>query len=115
MEPENKNWFQRLLEFEPARVRAIIAALVALAAIWGFNISGIGDQVGGSWELLYALIPLVLGEVIRPAVRPEKRVVAALDSEGNTVATERSEVPTGRRVRVALVDPTADEDDTSAS
>lgn len=99
------------MRYEPARVRSIITAIVSLAAIWGFNISDFGDKAGGSWELLYALIPLVLGEIIRPSVTPAKAVVVAESKSGKHRTGAASILGEGKHVAVSTDAKLLDADD----
>ena len=57
---------------EPARVRAVLAAVVALIAVLGFV--AFSEQVGAVGEavivLVFTTLPLVQGEVTRKVVTP---------------------------------------------
>ena len=72
------HWLAKISELEPARVRAVIAAVVGLAASIGIVIDA---ELSGAIEAivigLLTLLPLLLGESIRRKVTP----VAVLDED----------------------------------
>lgn len=60
--------WERLKTFEPALLGAAIAAVVGTLALWGIDVSAIGDRIDGSWALLYPVIILVQGWWVRGKV-----------------------------------------------
>ena len=72
------DWLAKVSQLEPARVRAVIAAVVGLAASIGIVIDA---ELSGAIEAivigLLTLLPLLLGESIRRKVTP----VAVLDED----------------------------------
>lgn len=72
-----KEFFARLLAFEPVQVRAVLMALVVAAGAFGLSEVGPwADKVDTAWTALFAVIPLIQGWVTRPAVTPNAKVEA---------------------------------------
>lgn len=63
-------WWERLRLFEPAMVRAVVVAVVGVLALWGVDAADVGERVSGSWELLFAVLPIVQGWWTRTVVSP---------------------------------------------
>ena len=65
------NWWSRIRELEPARLRAVWAAIIAVAVALGVTISADTDRaVQAAIVLFAAVIPLVQGESTRRKVTP---------------------------------------------
>jgi hypothetical protein len=93
-------WWQRVLQFEPARVRAILLALATVLAVFGLDATGVLSKVDEAWTALYAIIPLVLGEAVRRAVVPAGAVVEQVAPNGEVYAGPANDrEPTGTVVR----------------
>ena len=67
-------WWERVRLLEPARVRAVVASLVAIGVIWGLDVSPWADRVTETWALIFPLLAviqgLVQGEWTRTVVSP---------------------------------------------
>lgn len=79
-----------LTRFEPARVRAVVAAVIALAGALGvtlgFDLPGIAEAL---LLVLAAVVPLVQGEATRAVVVPVDAIPAGtvlLDEPGRHAA-----------------------------
>jgi hypothetical protein len=99
----SKPWWSRFTTLEPALVRAVVAALVGVAALWGLDAAGFGDKVSESWALLFPLIALLQGWWTRQSVTSNKVVVEQLDRTGNDVVAgpANTRVEPGEKVRSA--------------
>ena len=68
------SWWARVRLLEPARVRAVVASLVAIGVIWGLDVSPWADRVTETWALIFPLLAviqgLVQGEWTRTVVSP---------------------------------------------
>lgn len=100
-------------KFEPAVWKGIVLGLVGLLAIWGLDVSGLGDQVSASIDIIAVLIPLVTSAVaglwIRKSVTPNVAVVERATKDGQVVAGEaNSLVPEGEVVRAVDASPVID-------
>lgn len=99
-----KNFLEYLKNFEPAVWKSFVGALVILAAIWGVDVSALGDQVTQSLDVLAYLIPAVItvltGLWIRKSVTAPGNTAVVLDSDGKTVAGPALDAPNGTPVDV---------------
>ena len=68
------SWWTRVRMLEPARVRAVVVALVTIGAIWGIDLSPLGDRLAETWDQVWMLIPIISalaqGEWTRSVVSP---------------------------------------------
>lgn len=92
-------------KFEPAVWKGIVVGLVGLLAIWGLDVSGLGEQVSASIDIIAVLIPLVTSAVaglwIRRSVTPTVAVAEQVTKEGQVVAGPANDIEkTGTVVRV---------------
>ncbi|HEY9249248.1 MAG TPA: hypothetical protein VIO38_08960 [Rariglobus sp.] len=97
--------WHRLLTLEPALVRGVIGALVALGLIWGLDFTAIGDRLAQSADILGSLVALLTAWWTRSAVTPASQVEARVDSGGVTVAGPASPQPDGTPVEVWATAP----------
>ena len=71
---DSTSWWARVRLLEPARVRAVVASLVAIGVIWGLDVSPWADRVTETWALIFPLLAviqgLVQGEWTRTVVSP---------------------------------------------
>lgn len=81
-----RKFFRYVVDFEPALFRGIIVQVVAAAAIWGLDISLVGDQVAMTYALLFPIIGIIQSWLTRRAVVPLARHKALL----NQVLVEES-------------------------
>lgn len=72
-----KDFFARLLTFEPTMVRAVLTAIAVAASAFGLEFSPWFDQVNVAWLALYGVIPILQGLLTRPAVTPNASAVDA--------------------------------------
>lgn len=72
---ENPNFWQRLAALEPAVVRGIVVAIVALVGLVTGKIIG-DDTVDTIVDILLILLPIVTGFFIKSAVTPNAKVIA---------------------------------------
>jgi hypothetical protein len=84
-------WWERVKTFEPALLRAVLAALITVAATVGFDLSGIADKLDVAWTALYGIIPLLAGWWIRRAVVPKETVVEQAMPNGEVIAGPANE------------------------
>ena len=82
---------------EPVRVASIVAALIALAAAFGFSLSD--EQVGA----IMAVVVILLGIPTRQAVTPNVRVAAKETAQGEVV-TGPAAPPAGEPAAVVTSD-----------
>ena len=87
--------WERVKTFEPALLRAVLAAAVTVAATVGLDLSGVADQVDIAWGAVYAVLPLVVAWWTRSAVTPNAKVAELVREDGVRVAGEASPMPTG--------------------
>ena len=72
------DWWNRIRELEPARLRAVWAAIIAVAVALGVTISADTDRaVQAAIVLFAAVVPLIQGEATRRKVTPVAKVEAA--------------------------------------
>jgi len=65
------DWWTRIRELEPARLRAVWAAIIAVAVALGVTVSAdVDTAVQAAIVLFAALVPLVQGEATRRKVTP---------------------------------------------
>jgi len=103
-------WWERVKTFEPARLRAILAALAIVVGVFGVDATGIFEKIDVAWTALFGIIPLVLGEAVRRAVVPKETVVEQAMPNGEVIAGPANEREmTGTVVR-ELHEPVAGED-----
>lgn len=75
---ENKNWFQKISELEPALLRALLVALAAVLA-QVLNHTVIDDDDVNNWvDFFSAAAAILSGFLIRPAVIPSAKVISYL-------------------------------------
>lgn len=86
------DWLQRMRNLEPARVRAVWVAVVALLVSVGVTVN---TDVDGAVQALivavFTLLPLVQGEATRRKVTPvfkteQSAVLADMEAEANRMA-----------------------------
>jgi hypothetical protein len=95
------SWFDKVKTFEPALLRAIITALVGVAALVGLDLTESGDKIVEGWTYLFALIPLIQGWWTRTSVSPASTVVAQVEKDsGAFIAGPAAPVVDGTRVAV---------------
>ena len=85
-------WWDRIRTLEPARLRAVWAAIITVAVALGVTISADTDRaVQAAIVLFAALVPLVQGEATRRKVTPVAKLEraerdaadeAAIDDDG---------------------------------
>lgn len=80
-----------------ASVTAAVAAVIALAVSFGFEVSD--DQTAAILGVVAVVGPLVAAVVQRRQVVPSGRVVEMDGGDGTVVAGEANEIPTGVLVR----------------
>ncbi len=68
-------WWRRLIALEPAVVKGLIGLLVALALIWGVDLTPLGDRLSQSADVLGSIIALLTPLWIRGSVTPDALVV----------------------------------------
>jgi hypothetical protein len=70
------HWYNRIEGREVAMVRGAITAIVAIALIWGVDLTEWGDKVTATADILGTLVFTVLGPLwIRSGVTPAAEVV----------------------------------------
>ena len=94
------SWWHRLLTLEPAVVRGVIGALVALGLIWGLDLTDLGEKLTQTADVLGSLVALLTPLWVRQATSPAKLVEARVDGRGVTVAGPAAEVADGTEVGV---------------
>lgn len=90
-----KSRWSRLLTIEPAIVKGVIGALVALALIWGVDLTPLGEQLSQSADVLGSLVAILTPVWIRQSVTPDAKVVQTVEPDGRIVAGPASPAPTG--------------------
>lgn len=80
------DWWSRIRELEPARVRAVWAAVVALALALGVTIR---EDIDGAVQALivavFTLLPLIQGEATRGRVVPVAKADRAARKADETI------------------------------
>ena len=72
------NWWDRIRTLEPARLRAVWAAIITVAVALGVTISADTDRaVQAAIVLFAALVPLLQGESTRRKVTPVAKLAMA--------------------------------------
>ena len=80
------DWWNRIRELEPARLRAVWAAIIAVAVALGVTISADADRaVQAAIVLFAAVVPLVQGEATRAKVVPVAKADRAARKAGETI------------------------------
>lgn len=69
-----KEFFARLLAFEPTMVRAVLAAVGVVLGTVGLEFTPVADKIDTAWTAVFAVIPIIQGLVTRPAVTPNAKV-----------------------------------------
>lgn len=78
MVEENRNWFQRISDLDPAVLRAFLVALAAVL-VQVFNETVISDDdVNSVIDFFTAAMAIIAGFIIRPAVTPNAKVISYL-------------------------------------
>jgi hypothetical protein len=72
-----KDFFARLLTFEPTMVRAVLVALAVAVGAFGLDISDVTGRVDVAWTALFGIVPILQGLLTRPAVTPNASAVDA--------------------------------------
>jgi len=71
------DWWTRIRELEPARLRAAWAAIIAVAVALGVTVSAdVDTAVQAAIVLFAALVPLIQGEATRRKVTPVAKLRA---------------------------------------
>jgi len=71
------NWWDRIRTLEPARLRAVWAAIIAVAVALGVTVSAdVDTAVQAAIVLFAALVPLIQGEATRRKVTPVAKLRA---------------------------------------
>lgn len=71
------DWWTRVRTLEPARVRAVWAAIIAVVVALGYTISSDTDNAVQALIVLFAaIVPLTQGEVTRAKVTPVAKLEA---------------------------------------
>lgn len=97
IEPQ-MTWWQRIKTFEPALLRAVLAAAVVVATAIGLDISDVTGRVDVAWTAIFGVLPLLQGWWTRSAVTPAAAVVEEVRPNGVVVAGPASPLPTGTPV-----------------
>lgn len=96
----NMTLWQRIRTFDPALVRGVVGAIVAIGLIWGVDFTGVGEQIAQTADIVGGLVSLLTAWWIRSAVTPAARVVESVDQNGVVIAGPASPRPTGEVIRV---------------
>ncbi len=81
---ENQNWFQKVLNLEPALLRALLVALAAVLA-QVLNHTVISDDDVNSWvDFFTAAAAILAGFFIRPSVTPNNKVLSYLPNPADS-------------------------------
>lgn len=84
------DWLRRIATLEPARLRAVWAAVIAVAVTLGVTISADVDRLVQALIVAFAaLVPLIQGETTRRKVTPVAKIDAEVDAL--TAAAEERE------------------------
>lgn len=71
--------WRRLAALEPAVVRGLIGAVVALGLIWGIDLTALGDQLTATADILGTIALLLTPLWVRQATTPTSVVVEQVD------------------------------------
>lgn len=88
------DWFDRMRNVEPARVRAVWTAVVALAVALGVTVNtDLDTSVQALIVAVFTLLPLLQGEATRKKVTPvfkvaEDAILADIEAEADRLAAE---------------------------
>jgi len=94
------SWWQRIKTFEPALLRAVLAAVVVVLGVVGVEFSPIAEKIDTAWVAIFAVIPLLQGWWTRRAVVPKETVVEQAMPNGEVIAGPANELEmTGTVVR----------------
>jgi hypothetical protein len=69
-----REFFKRVMAFEPAMVRAVLLALVVVLGTVGVDFAPIADKIDTAWVALFAVLPILQGLLTRQAVTPNAKV-----------------------------------------
>lgn len=84
------DWWARIRNLEPARVRAVWVAIVALLVSLGVTISSdLNSAVSALIVAVFTLLPLIQGEATRAKVVPVFKVEEAAKLEDMEAETDR--------------------------
>ena len=84
------DWWSRIRNLEPARVRAVWVAIVALLVSLGVTISSdLSSAVSALIVAVFTLLPLIQGETTRAKVVPVFKVEEAAKLEDMEAETDR--------------------------
>lgn len=83
------DWWARIRALEPARVRAVWVAVVALLLSLGYTVSAdVDGRVQAAIMVLAAVLPLIQGEATRAKVTPVAAADWHTDDDGDDIITE---------------------------
>jgi len=91
--------WERITTFEPALLRAVLAALGIVLLTVGIDASDVFTKVDTAWTALFAIFPLIQGWLTRSVVVPQNAVVEQVTPEGLVLAGPASPVETGTVLR----------------
>lgn len=77
--------WRRLLTLEPAVVRGVIGAVVAIGLLWGVDLTPWGDRLADTADILAGLVLLLTTWWVRSGVTPAASVVAKVDPKSGDV------------------------------
>lgn len=100
-------WLKRLSQMEPAVLRGALLSIATFLALLGFGDWATESNVDIIVNLVFSVMPLITGFVVRPAVTPNAKVGAeAVNPEGPLVyeAGEAAIYDEGTPVDVVLED-----------
>lgn len=103
-----KSWWSRLLTIEPAIVKGVVGALVALGLIWGVDLTPLGDRLTQTADILGSLVAILTPVWIRQSVTPDAKVVQTVEPDGRIVAGPASPAPTGATLGYVVTEPDDD-------
>lgn len=89
------DWFDRMRNVEPARVRAVWTAVVALAVALGVTVNtDLDTSVQALIVAVFTLLPLLQGEATRKKVTPvfkvaEDAILADIEAEADRLNGEQ--------------------------
>jgi len=98
--PNDLPFWRRLLALEPAVIKGVIGALVALGLIWGADFTALGDQLTRTADVLGSIVAILTPLWIRQSVTPTSRVVSVANPDGAVVAGPASPLLDGTPVQV---------------
>ena len=99
MNVDNLSWWDKVRTFEPQLLRGILTAVVALAAMFGLELTPYADKIDEMWILVFPLIPLIQAWWTRRVTEPTAVVVEKVEQNGTVVAGAANELPTGLEIR----------------